>query len=103
MYYGAYRFGAIFFPSETLMTYERVRHLGELAEGQSWLDNLKQGWTVLVDIAIPLQVGCTIISVIVGMTGFLLVRKAVNALQARRLSRRNRWSSTILPIPHETP
>jgi len=98
LYYLCYRFGAVFFPSEKLVTYERVRQLGQLAEGKSWIDNLKSGWTVLVDIAIPLQIGCIIIGVVTGVVGFLAVRKVVNALQARRLSRRNRWFSTIPPI-----
>lgn len=104
LYYIAYRFGAVFFPDEKLVTYERVRHLGQLAEGKSWLDNLKSGWKVLVDIAIPLQIGCIIIGLVAGVVGFLMVRKAVNALQGRRLSRRNRWFSTIPPTaPTENP
>lgn len=102
-YYAAYRLGALFFPSEKLVTYARVRHLGAQAEGQTWIENLKSGWTVLVDIAIPLQIGCIIIGLVAGVVGFILVQKGVNALQARRLSRRNRWFSTIPPASTETP
>lgn len=104
LYYVAYRFGAVFFPAEKLVTYERVRQLGQLAEGKSWIDNLKSGWKVLIDIAIPLQIGCIIIGLVAGVVGFLAVRKAVNALQARRLSRRNRWFTTIpSTAPSESP
>jgi uncharacterized protein len=101
IYYASYRLGAMFFPSDKLVTYARVRELGERAEGQGWIDSLAKGWSMLVDIAVPLQVGCTIIGVGGGVALFLLVRKAVNSLQARRLSRRSRWHSTI-PAP-ETP
>lgn len=103
IYYAAYRLGVVFFPAEEPVSYERVRQLGELAEGQSWIDNLKKGWTLLVDIAIPLQIGCIIFGLIAAVVGFLLVRKAVNALQARRLSRRNRWYSTMPPAATGTP
>lgn len=104
IYYLCYRVGALFLPSGQLVTYERVRELGELAEGQSWIDNLKKGWTVLVDIAIPLQIGAGLIGLTAGITGFFLIRKAVNALQARRLSRRNRWFATIAPpAPSDPP
>jgi hypothetical protein len=102
IYYAAYRLGALFFPSGTLVTYARVRELGEKAVGQSWYDNLAKGWAMLVDIALPLQLGCALIGLIIGVIGFLLVRKVVNALQARRLSRRSRWHSTI-PVPPEAP
>jgi uncharacterized protein len=98
IYYLAYRLGAIFFPSEALVSYERIRHLANKAEGETWFARFKQGWAILVDIAIPLQIGCVIIGVVLGLVGFILIRKAVNALQARRLSRRNHWSSRIHPV-----
>ena len=94
---------------DTVMKSQLQAYLGKLQRPIRLIASLDDGAkstelrALLVDIAIPLQIGCIIFGLIAAVVGFLLVRKAVNALQARRLSRRNRWFSTIPPAATGTP
>jgi uncharacterized protein (DUF2062 family) len=94
-YYASYRLGCVFFPADKRITYERIQALGAEVEGQGLFDNLKDGWRLLVDIALPLQIGATLLGLVLSVSGYFAIRRVVEVIQGRRLAKRRRWLSAM--------
>ncbi len=91
IYYGCYRFGRLIAPVGEDIGYDEVAALGTSIMDLSLIESFKRTWVLLVDIIVPLQVGCVIIGALAGAGAYVAVFRVTGWLQRRRFLRRSQW------------
>ncbi|HYE06518.1 MAG TPA: DUF2062 domain-containing protein [Planctomycetota bacterium] len=95
IYYGCYRFGRLIAPVGSDVGYDEIAALGTSIVNLSLIESFKRTWELLVDIIVPLQLGCVIIGVLVGAGIYVGVFRATAWLQRRRFLRRAQWLGAL--------
>ncbi len=94
-YYACYRLGCCFFPDDQRVSFEKVQAMGAQVEDMTMWETIRGAWSVLIDIAMPLQVGTTLVGALAAFPAYFLIRRVVVIVQARRVQRRTRWLQSI--------
>ncbi len=91
MYFACYRLGNHFFPVEKRVTIDDIRDIyGRMDELGVW-GSIKDGWKLVVEIIVPLQVGCVIVGLLCAVVTYFTLVPAVRFAQKQRFLRRSHW------------
>lgn len=96
-WYGCYLLGSAIIPGDRPLTWEGLQLLITQLEGMAWLDRLHHGASVLGGVFLPMLLGSVVVGVVAAVPTWWLVRRAVQAVQARRAARCAHWKSRLVP------
>jgi uncharacterized protein (DUF2062 family) len=100
IWYGCYRLGMIITPGAwPLVSFERISDIVHRFNQLSWSESFSNGWSLVVEIIVPLVVGATLVGIIAGVGSYFLIARMVVALQERRRVRRQKWVVAHLSPP----
>lgn len=97
IWYGCYRLGAALLPGHQTVTWEGLQAIIEQFHGMALWDGILHGAEVLGSVFLPMLMGSLIIGLLTALPTWWLVRRAVEAVQARRTARAAHWRSRLAP------
>jgi len=99
IWYGCYRFGAFLLPGVEPLNWSQVASIFTKLQEATWKVAFTQGFDLLGAIAVPILFGTIIVGLFFGTIGYVLIRRAVPAIQARRAAKCARWVTATVPPP----
>lgn len=91
IYYGCYRLGRVIAPVGKDIGFEDIRAIyGHMDDLGLW-GAAKEGWRLIVDIVVPLQIGCAIAGLAAAAAVYFGVLRLTRWAQRRRFLRRSEW------------
>jgi uncharacterized protein (DUF2062 family) len=100
IWYGCYRLGAALWPGHQTLTWDEVHVLLDRLAEMGWREAVGHGLDVVGSIWLPTLLGSLIIGGVLSLATWWLVRRGVQALQARRARRTAHWRERLASGRH---
>lgn len=98
IWYACYRFGALLIPGNNPLNWSQVAGIFTKLHEATWKEAFTHGFDLFGAIAAPILLGTILVGLFFGTIGYILIRRTVPMIQARRSAKRTRWATTTRPV-----